>query len=460
MLSGDNGILQKATDAKTGTTVGQEKETIALAYNSALAKKVGNGDSTEVTAENMNTELTNQGASADGSNPIIVTFTASKRQYTVNNGIIDYAGIKTDNSEGEGLESLSSAELALLPTGVTEKNIENISNDNLKNATKIKAVITDSDNGEVPIPKGANYKEGTESTGVVIEYKGSEFVWVPINSNLTAKGTTKPMAKSSTAEGFAGTDSNGRTNYEGVLYDFGYLDNSWNWQSYSTSQVMSSYGQGTTLYREPDIVSNYDNDTSKPSGSDSTYLGAIGLTQATFKTEMQENYNAMIESVTKYGGFYVGRYETSIDSTTTVASKAGTPMSGATDSQMWYGMYDKQKKFTTNSDVMQSSMIWGSQYDAMLNWMQNGTQGAKVIAITNGNHSSNQTTTGGTTNDVINNIYDLEGNLAEWTLEANLTYGRAHRGGSITNSNQAYYREYCSPDYTDLLGSRLALYIK
>ena len=74
MVSGNNGILQRATDAKTQTEIGQEKETIALAYNSALAKKVGNGDSTAVTAGDLNIELTNQGANANGSNPIIVSF--------------------------------------------------------------------------------------------------------------------------------------------------------------------------------------------------------------------------------------------------------------------------------------------------------------------------------------------------------------------------------------------------
>ena len=83
MLSGDNGILQKATDAKTETEKGQEKEIVALAYNSALTKKVSNGDSTAVTSGDLNPELTNQGASADGNNPITVTFTKSKRQYTI-----------------------------------------------------------------------------------------------------------------------------------------------------------------------------------------------------------------------------------------------------------------------------------------------------------------------------------------------------------------------------------------
>ena len=93
MLSGDNGILQKATDAKTETEKGQEQEIVALAYNSALTKKVSNGDSTTVTAGDLNTELTNQGATADGSNPITVTFTNSKRQYAISeNGGINYIG--------------------------------------------------------------------------------------------------------------------------------------------------------------------------------------------------------------------------------------------------------------------------------------------------------------------------------------------------------------------------------
>lgn len=94
MLSGDNGILQKTTTAKTETEKAQEQEIVALAYNSALAKKVSNGDSSKVTAEDLNTELTNQGASADGNSPITVSFTDSKRQYTIDNsGIIEYAGI-------------------------------------------------------------------------------------------------------------------------------------------------------------------------------------------------------------------------------------------------------------------------------------------------------------------------------------------------------------------------------
>lgn len=84
MLSGDNGILQKATDAKTLTGVGQEKETIALAYNSALAKKVSNGNSSAVTDRELNDELDNSEATASG-NPIIVTFAKSGNIYEIDN---------------------------------------------------------------------------------------------------------------------------------------------------------------------------------------------------------------------------------------------------------------------------------------------------------------------------------------------------------------------------------------
>ncbi len=104
MLSGDNSILQKATTAKTETEKGQEKEIVALAYNSALSKKVNSGYSTPVTASDLNTELTNQKATAteNGSSTIKITFTESKRQYTIKvDGTIEYAGIESNNDQDD-----------------------------------------------------------------------------------------------------------------------------------------------------------------------------------------------------------------------------------------------------------------------------------------------------------------------------------------------------------------------
>ena len=55
MLSGDNGILQKATDAKTNTDNAQIKERVQLAYTAAIAKGKGN-----LTESNLRAELANE----------------------------------------------------------------------------------------------------------------------------------------------------------------------------------------------------------------------------------------------------------------------------------------------------------------------------------------------------------------------------------------------------------------
>ena len=125
MLSGDNGILQRATDAKELTGIAQEKEIVALAYNSALAKKISNGDSTAVTAGDLNLELTNQGASADGNSSITVTFTDSKRVYIINNGnISEYISISNIILDNQTLEIEVNEEAiisaTILPTNAME----------------------------------------------------------------------------------------------------------------------------------------------------------------------------------------------------------------------------------------------------------------------------------------------------------------------------------------------------
>ena len=78
-------------------------------------------------------------------------------------------------------------------------------------------------------------------------------------------------------------------------------------------------------------------------------------------------------------------------------------------------------------DSVESSMIWGSQYDAMMIWMQKtGT----TIGIGYGKAKKNtNTTTGNSPRDIINKVYDLYGCHYEWTLESHYTSTRARRGG-------------------------------
>ena len=112
-------------------------------------------------------------------------------------------------------------------------------------------------------------------------------------------------------------------------------------------------------------------------------------------------------------------------------------------------------------------MIWGSQYDAMLNWIiATEEDKAKVMLSTNGNHQGNSTGavecgSYGNGSDKINNIYDLEGNLREWTMEAS-TYGRVTRGGYYGNRSYTPSRRdgYYNNNINSDIGSRITLYIK
>ena len=160
MLSGNNGILQRAIDAKIESEKAQEKDIVALAYNSALIKKRGEGDLTAITSDNMNTELTNQGATADGSNPITVTFTDSKRQYTIDtNGTIKIVEPKTDyqwtmvsDNDNDGVLSLGD-EVAPLIDSIKDEHFYVASNngDSVNLMTKLAVdYVTNSQSSSAP----------------------------------------------------------------------------------------------------------------------------------------------------------------------------------------------------------------------------------------------------------------------------------------------------------------------
>ena len=269
----------------------------------------------------------------------------------------------------------------------------------------------------VPIPKGFRYIEGTKEDGVVIERKDedkSQFVWVPV-------------------------------------------------------EEIKAYGLGTTSYREPDVVTGKGSsaaDSASGSGYDAVKanLDAAGCTQDLngdkivnaydFKIQLTNEFNSMAESVKKYGGFYVGRYETSLDANGKVQSIKGVTSAnaGINSANAWYGFYKIQKEYSTES--VQGSMIWGSQWNAMLSWMGDAAN-TTIEGYNNG------IKTGTAPKDVINNVYDLYGNSRELTLEANQSGFRIFRSGYYTGGGSPSSRGGDDPTSTDTFeSSRLALYIK
>ena len=113
------------------------------------------------------------------------------------------------------------------------------------------------------------------------------------------------------------------------------------------------------------------------------------------------------------------------------------------------------KKYTAEKTT--SSMIWGSQYDAMMNWI--AKQG-KDVSSQNLIKRNSDKNTGSSKIDVINNIYDLYGSMYEATLEANDVKNRVERGGGWNSDNGPSARNLVDPSATSAdVGTRLALYI-
>ena len=415
MLTGQNGILTQAQNASKQTDIGKEKEQIALAYNGAVTEK----QSTDITAADLNDQFKANGtdATASGEGTITVTFgEPSNRAYTI-------------DSNGNIKE-------AKPPITLEQAKVEDMLNEEENSTVKVS-------DGTFTLPGGfkvaANSGETVEEGIVIVDANGNEFVWVPAEVSEMANMTS-------------GTDANGNQNYQGKLYNF----------TSTGATEKTSYGQDTTSYREPDTVSNYDNNSDylkiiKDILTDQTDKYTDGNT---FKKTMQEDYNKMIKSISNYHGFYVSRYEMSKSSNNTAASVGNVEPLVNDSSNRWYGLYAYGKTYTNSANSVESSMIWGSQYDAMMKWMQSGEHKVDVTGNI-GDNRNTSTTTKASTTDVIKNIYDLYGCHFEWTLEALDTRARVIRGGGYSNSVSPSNRgDSGSNDSNSHYSSRLTLYVK
>ena len=332
---------------------------------------------------------------------------------------------------------------------------------------KVNAVqSTDATPITVPVPKGYIASKVTGETTVedgFVIYEGEEEV---NDTNKDTAQTTRnqfvwvPVANSSE---MYGRDENCKK--WGKLYSFdeeGITARNWTEQD----GVMSI--TSATSFREPDVVT----------GSDGTSYDAVNtnLQQAgldssatadTFKAQLETEFNSMIASVEIYGGFYIGRYETgNLSQTEAVVVKNNTDI----NSQTWYTQYNKSKGIAANSNVT-TTMIWGCQWDAVMRWMYNSGDNAKKTYTYNstgkGNHSGTNGNkaipTGSNPTYAVNNIYDMAGNVRDWTIEASFTYGRVLRGGDCDgdgSKDPGSGRGSSYPTFSySTYGSRVALYM-
>ena len=318
------------------------------------------------------------------------------------------------NTEGIGTTNVN----------VTHCKVEEFSNIQSENTTLTIDGFT------VTVPAGFAYGTSTNvghvTTGLVITdsievvngknySNGNEFVWIPVNENFKVgtASNNKLMARISSG-----------SNYQGVLYSYSGIGNS------VISTELTNYGVNTSSWREPVFL------TDSNSGDASSH-NTIGITQ----TSLQSEYNIIIYNVRDYKGFYIGRYEMGIENGNAVSKLGVTPASaqdGCIDivtgegSLMWWGLYDKAKTYTNSSNSVQSHMMLGASYDAILNYAIEGADKGKITSTSYGNYSGTLLKTGTTkSSDKINNIFDLGGNMREWTMEGKMYVGRVCRGRQL-----------------------------
>ena len=401
----DSNEIEESANSAENNTDGEEEQTEEKSADVSEETEQGIAQGENITNGEEETQVAGTSASENGENG--------------NNG--DGESQVKENEETETTEE--EKEEQAKNEIINEE--EPISNEEAEVAT-----MTEEDEGIATLAEGE-----TPTTVFDLQTSRNQYVWVPV----------KEVSR------IYGVDSNGKL--WGKLYNYsstGRTNNNWS----ESSGVMSKPGTG---YREPDVVRNrtaYDAD-SKIQG----YRDGIEQYQM-LSQEMEEDFYKMIESIKKYGGFYIGRYETGdLGKEEAVVKKMNTDI----NYQIWYTMYEKCKNLASAKENIETSMIWGSLWDETLQWLVEseakistgeiidytlinnsinwGNYRDAIFDYTNtsGEISTKNTSsitiipTGSTDYTKVNNIYDLAGNMDDWTLEANSSYNRIIRGGAYND---------------------------
>ena len=356
------------------------------------------------------------------------------------------------------------------------------STSNAEKDEEIQAIMQkDASGDDVPVPEGyvgsSATGENEIDTGYVI-YEGTEpvtdsnvetakttrnqYVWVPVPDASKMYGTDANGKKWGKLYSFAKSSSN--ANYDELT---GSYPNNWS----ETNGIMKI--SSSTDYRETDVV-HKNGSTAYDMDSRLKTLDLGAETTQEFLIQLEKEFNNMIKSVEKYGGFYIGRYETGDLSKDKVVIVKGNSDIG---SQTWYEMYKKCKELKGSNNKVETGMIWGSQWDRTLMWLVESKDKTKEQICDSrdwGNYrdstgeaeegSGSKRPTGYSESWRANNIYDLAGNVYDWTMEAYSSRSRVLRGGYYYYSGSgspASYRNSNSPTRSDYRsGCRGALYIK
>ena len=423
----NGGLFEKSKEAAKGTEIGREKEELTSAITTAYNVETGKVDKTK-----LKDALGTGWSLAEGDTAPYTVTSPKGNKFTVSaDGTIEYTGKGGDTPtppSGDDVPSTYTETIANLPEKVEVikyKDLETVANSDIKTAVdtgKIKAVLKE---GEyiAPIPTGFEVSivsgENTISGGLVIKEGANEYVFIPCTEENYTEDSFGPLI---------GTDSESKKRYD--------------------SQEQLDYYYGENYY-------NYAND----------------FNYAQDKTDIETSIN-------KYKGFYVGRYETTINNGTIGSQKGATVLTAyetlkegtnPNNSKLyyyrWYGLYKAQKDLYGNNSNVFSSMITSKEWNTIMTFTGYGnTARAKDTYTYSWVPDLSGSAYKGTadTYDLTKNIYDLAGNVVEWTLTSRGTDCRVLRGGEFyyRNDSASCKSSYVPNSDLSYSGSRLALYIK
>ena len=277
-----------------------------------------------------------------------------------------------------------------------------------------------------------------------------------------------------------------------------------------TKEVYPTAGLEITEFTESEYTAietdlhTYTNDYRESGYEDKYYSDdTTGLTSAQY-TELKQK---MLKSVYQNGGFYIGKYETGTETARTSGDASTAPKdtpvikpnvypyncvtcsqaqtlatskmkSGDRTTSLMFGVqWDLTLKYletkgTSQADLKTDSTSWGNYKDnawniTNANLKYSSNYGKSWTTATEKSKTASERillSTGASESFSKMGIYDLAGNVWEWTLEytSNTNNPCATRGGLYNNSGSRYPAGHRNYDTTTLLsdhiGFRLALY--